>query len=230
MTEQHSVHAAHLAAEGAEAARSIFGEVVHHPVEVVTAVSLSVAALLTSWSAYQAAIWDGVESAQYNQADALRTKSARLATRAGQLEAIDILSFSQWLNAYAVGNTKLESFYRERFRPEFAPAFKDWSATRPRENPNAPPTPFVMPSYQSAAMRQADALEVQASETFDKGEDAKRDSNHFIQITVVLASAMFFGGIVQVFKVRRVRLALMAVSVLTCAWALVRVISLPIHH
>ncbi|HEX5264510.1 MAG TPA: hypothetical protein VFW13_13340 [Phenylobacterium sp.] len=230
MTEQHSVHAAHLATESAEAARGIFEEVVHHPVEVVTAISLSVAALLTSWSAYQAAIWDGVESAQYNKADAMRTKSARMATRSGQLEAIDILSFSQWLNAYAAGNTKLQAFYHQRFRPEFAPAFNDWIATKPDDNPAAPPTPFVMPSYQSAAMREADTLEVQAGEAFDKGEEAKRDSNHFIQITVVLASAMFFGGIVQVFKVRRVRLALMAVSVLTCAWALVRVITLPIHH
>jgi hypothetical protein len=230
MTEQHSVHAAHLASESVEAARGVLGEVVHHPVEVVTAISLSVAALLTSWSAYQAAVWDGVESAQYNQADALRTKSARMATRAGQLEAIDILSFSQWLNAYAAGDKKLDAFYRERFRPEFTPAFNDWMATRPHDNPNAPQTPFVMPSYESAAMRQADALEVQASATFDKGEQAKRDSNEFIQITVVLASAMFFGGIVQVFRFARVRVALMAVSVLTCLWSLVRVISLPIHH
>ena len=230
MTEQHSAHAAHLASESAEAARGLLGEVVRHPTEVVTAVSLSVAALLTSWSAYQGAVWDGVEAAQYNRADALRTASARMATRAGQLEAIDILSFSQWLNAYAVDNKPLEAFYRERFRPEFAPAFKAWVATKPQDNPGAPPTPFVMPSYQSAAARQADALEVRAGETFDKGEQAKHDSNQFIQVTVVLASAMFFGGIVQVFRMPRVRVALMAVSLLTCAWALARVVSLPIHH
>jgi hypothetical protein len=230
VTEQHSVHAAHLASESAEAAHGIVGEVVRHPIEVATAVCLSVAALLTSWSAYQAAIWDGVESSQFNQADALRTKSARMATRAGQLQAIDVLTFSQWLNAYTAGNTKLETFYRQRFRPEFAPAFKDWVATRPQTNPGAPSTPFVMPSYQSAAMRQADALDGQASEAFDTGEHAKHDSNAFIQITVVLASAMFFGGIVQVFRMRRVRVALMAVSVITCIWALVRVVTLPIHH
>jgi hypothetical protein len=230
MTEQHSVHAAHLASESAHTAREMLGEVAHHPVEIVTAVSLSVAALLTSWSAYQAAIWDGVESAQYNRALAMRTQSARLATRAGQLEAIDILAFSQWLNAYAVKNVKLETFYRERFRAEFAPAFQDWLATKPHDNPNAPPTPFVLPSYQSAALRQSDALERQADGMFDQGEQAKVDSNHFIQVTVVLASAMFFGGIVQVFRMPRVRVGLMAVSVLTCGWALMRVVSLPIHH
>ncbi|HEY1425703.1 MAG TPA: hypothetical protein VGF50_03445 [Caulobacteraceae bacterium] len=230
MTEQHSVHAAHRASESAHVAREMLGEVAHHPVEVVTAVSLSVAALLTSWSAYQGAVWDGIEAAQYNRADALRTQSARMATRAGQLEAIDILGFSQWLNAYAVNNKQLETFYRQRFRPEFAPAFKNWMATRPHDNPGAPPTPFVMPSYQSAAMRQADTLEVQAGETFEAGEQAKRDSNEFIQVTVVLASAMFFGGIGQVFRMPRVRVGLMAVSVLTCAWALAKVVSLPIHN
>jgi hypothetical protein len=228
MTER-SVRAAHMAHDSAHAAHGMLGQVVHHPIEVATAVMLGVAALLTSWSAYQAAIWDGVEAAQYNRADALRTQAARMATRAGQLEVIDILSFSQWLNAYAVDNTRLESFYRERFRPEFAPAFKDWLATHPHVNPNAPPTPFVMPSYQSAALRQADALEGQAQAAFDKGEQADRDSNEFIQVTVVLASAMFFGGIVQVFRMPRVRIGLMVVAALTCIWALVKVISLPIH-
>ena len=224
MTEHH----AHLAHHSHEPGTNVLGEIIEHPVEVITAVSLSVAALLTSWSAYHAAIWDGVESAQFERALALRTQSAQLATRAGQLQAIDVFVFSQWLNAYAVNNQPLTDFYQARFRPEFKPAFDAWTATNPRQNPDAPPYPFAMPQYRLAATAQSEALERQATQMFDSGEEAKRHSNAFIQITVVLASAMFFGGIVQVFKMRHVRLTLMAVSVLTCLWALFRVATLPI--
>ena len=47
---------------------------------------------------------------------------------------------------------------------EFEPAFDAWIATRPRENPNAPLSPFAMPQYRLAASTQADALESQAGE------------------------------------------------------------------
>ncbi|HWF76068.1 MAG TPA: hypothetical protein VN694_02725 [Caulobacteraceae bacterium] len=229
MTEQHSVHAAHLATESVHAAHGILEEVVRHRVEVVTAISLSVAALLTSWSAYQAAIWDGVESAQFTRAEFLRTEAATLTTRAGQLEGFDIFLFSQWLDAYATRNEPLQTFYQARFRGEFAPVFKAWVATQPLKNPTAPSSPFVMPQYKLAATAQSEAKERQAEEAFGRGEEARRHSNGFIQITVVLASAMFFGGIVQVFKMRHVRFFLMAVSLLTCLWGLIRVVALPIQ-
>jgi hypothetical protein len=228
MSDPH--RAFHVEAPDAEARDdSLLGTIVGHPMEVVTAVSLSVAALLTSWAAYQAALWDGAESAEYSRANVQRTEAAQLATRAGQLEAMDVLTSMQWLNAYAAGDAKLQAFYRARLRPEFVPAFEAWLATDPRNNPNAPASPFVMPQYQSAAQKQADALEAQAEAGLDRGELAKHHSNEFIQVTVVLASAMFFGGIVQVFKIRRVRFALVGVSVLTCLWALVKVITLPVH-
>ncbi len=219
---------AHAGNAAREPATSVIGEIIEHPVEVVTAVSLSVAALLTSWSAYHAAIWDGVESAQFTRAEALRTQSAQLATRGGQLQGFDIFVTGQWLNAYADGNQRLQDFYRARVRPEFKPAFDAWLASKPLQNPNAPASPFVMPQYRLATSDQSAAAERQAAQAFTRGEQAKTDSNAFIQITVVLASAMFFGGIGQVFKIRRVRLALMTVSVLTCLWALVRVVMLPI--
>ena len=226
MTE-HQAHVAHHAHH--EPRASVLGEILEHPVEVVTAVSLSLAALLTSWSAYHAAVWDGVESAQFTRATELRTDSARLATHAGQLQGFDIFVFGQFLNAYAGGDKRLADFYQARFRREFVPAFDAWAASKPLQNPKAPASPFVLPQYQLAAAAQADQLARQADAAFERAEAAKTHSNAFIQITVVLASAMFFGGIGQVFKMLRVRLFLMAVSLLTCLWGLIRVISLPIQ-
>ena len=67
--------------------------------------------------------WNGSQLASGDSATALRTTSTRNSTRAGQERLVDLELFTIWLSAYARRDTVLERFYRERFRPEFAPAF-----------------------------------------------------------------------------------------------------------
>lgn len=197
-------------------------------IEVVAAVSLSLAALLTSWSVYQSARWTTVQAADYARTGALRTRWATASNAADQLEAEDIFQFSQWLNAYASSNQALQTFYHARFRPEFRAAFDAWVASNPHDNPNAPPTPFVMPEYQVAARGEAQGLDGQAEAMFKSGQQAKDTGDSFVEGNVILASAMFFGGIAQVFRFRVVRMLLIAVSVAACFFGALRVLTLPI--
>ena len=66
---------------------------------------------------------------------------------------IDVALFTQWVDAYARDETELAAFYRKRFRAEFQPAFDAWVATKPRTNPRAPLSPFVMPRVQARGRR-----------------------------------------------------------------------------
>lgn len=52
--------------------------------EVVTAILLSIVAVATAWSGYQATRWAGEESTRYAEASALRVESTRDSTQAGQ--------------------------------------------------------------------------------------------------------------------------------------------------
>ena len=72
---------------------------------------------------------------------------------------IDVALFTQWIDAYAQDEAELTSFYRKRFRDEFEPAFEAWIATKPRQNPKAPLSPFAMPQYRLAASTEAERLE-----------------------------------------------------------------------
>jgi hypothetical protein len=76
---------------------------------------------------------------------------------------IDVAHFTQWVDAFATGETELADFYRRRFRDEFEPAFEAWVATRPRQNPSAPLSPFAMPQYQLADTKEAERLENEAT-------------------------------------------------------------------
>jgi hypothetical protein len=41
-----------------------------------------------------------------------------------------VATFMQWVDSYARDEAQLVSFYQERFRQEFNPAFNAWIATR----------------------------------------------------------------------------------------------------
>jgi hypothetical protein len=197
-------------------------------IEIVTVISLSIAALLTSWAGYQAALWDGQQAMHYSRANSIRTAAAGMETASNQLTLLDIFQFAEWTNAYAAGDQRLEAFYRARFRPEFKPAFEAWAATRPQQYIASPETPFTMPQYHLATRGQSKALLAKAEAEMTAGQRANRTGDAFVQATVVLAIAMFFGGVGQVFKLRAVRLVLMAGSVLACVLGLIKVLSLPI--
>ena len=62
---------------------------------------------------------------------------------------------------------------------------------------------------------------------FDKGQSDNSISDHYVQASVILASALFFGGIGQVFHKPRVRLTLIAVAAVACVYATTRIFQLP---
>jgi len=196
--------------------------------EGAIALSLSVAALTTTWSTYQAALWDGEQAANYSLANGFRIEASRLAARADTLQAVDIELFSSWLDAKAAGETQLQAFYYARFRPDFRPAFNAWTALKPLENPDAPQGPFMMAEYQSPEREEAEALETKAQATFDEGQRDNDIGDIYVQATVVLASGLFFGGICQMFKRRRVRMGLALLSVAACTIGVIRTLTLPI--
>ena len=130
--------------------------------KVITAIMLSIVAVATAWSGYQAARWDGFQFTEYAQASALRVLSTRDSTMAGQVRLYDITAVNNWINAYTQGNTTLATLYEKRFRPEFKPTFEAWLALDPFNNPNAPPGPLFMPQYKLSLEEQANQLDAQA--------------------------------------------------------------------
>ena len=108
----------------------------HEVVEILATLLLAVAAVATAWSSYQANRWNGEQVKAGSRTNALRMDK-RPAPRACRRPRpkIDVATFIQWTNAYTTDNTKLQDFYRARFRDDFKPAFDAWIATKPLQNP-----------------------------------------------------------------------------------------------
>ena len=86
-----------------------------------------------------------------------------------------------------------------------------------------------MPQYQRHD-REAQVADAKATAVLRAGQAANQISDRFSQGNVMLAMAMFFAGIAQVFRIDHLRFALLGVAVITCVVGVVRVASLPMLH
>ena len=174
--------------------KGLFGHVYKHA-ELLATILLAIAAVATAWSSYQSARWSGVQTIDFSNANAARVESTRFSTQAGQETQIDLLTFTQWVNAYAAKEKKLSDFYFQRFRPEFKPAVEAWIATHPLTNPKAPPSPFAMPEYKLKSTGEAEKLEAEATQQSAKARQSNQRSDNYVLAVVLFAASLFFAGI-----------------------------------
>jgi hypothetical protein len=195
--------------------------------EFAATILLALTSVVTSWSGYQASLWSGIQATDYNQANALHVESTREATVAGQLAGLDVALFMAWVNARASGNDRLEQFYTKRFRPQFRQAFDEWLATQPLTNPQAPASPFTLPGYHSDHEQHARELENQAKSLFEAGHRANHYADTYVLGTVLLATVLFFCGILPQFGDFRARVFLLGIAVLLLLFGLSKILVLP---
>jgi hypothetical protein len=196
--------------------------------QVVTAIMLGVVAVATAWSGYQATRWAGEQSTLYAQASALRVEATRDSTLAGQLRLNDFISVNNWLNAYVMGNTKLANVFQKRFTPELQVAFAAWLATNPFNNPNAQPGPLFMPQYKISLETKANQLDIQAANTFDKGQAAKEQGDAYVLNTVFLATVLFLTAIAENFQWNTVRAVILAIALVMLLIGIYHLIIYPV--
>jgi hypothetical protein len=89
--------------------------------ELLATLLLALATVATAWSGYQASRWNGEQAKAFSRASARRIESARSDSLANAQTQIDVATFTQWVDAFARGETELADFYFKRFRAEFKP-------------------------------------------------------------------------------------------------------------
>lgn len=120
------------------------------------------------------------------------------------------------------------TFYRERFRDEFKPAFEAWQAMDPLRNPQAPPTPFRLPQYRVHESLRAADLAKEADRLFDLGRQANQQGDNYVLTSVVLSSVLFLGGIASNFDRRAVRGGMMTIAAILLAIGLHNIVTFPV--
>jgi uncharacterized MAPEG superfamily protein len=215
--------------------------------EILEAVVVAVAAVLTAWAAFQATKWSGVQADDYSRASAARTQSSQASVRAGQLSVIDVNTFTAWVAAIAAEqragqNSGLSpggrytpqpgtesAFLYERFRPEFKTAVDAWLAMSPLSNPRAAPTPFALPEYKVADADRAAQLEQQADGFATRAREANQRGDNYVLMTIVFASVLVLLGIGSKMDTFRARAFLFTTACVTLVTAVIVLFTFPIE-
>jgi hypothetical protein len=174
-------------------------------VELAATILLSVAAVATAWSSYQATRWNGEQAKAASRTNAIRIDAARAQGLAQAQTQVDVATFTQWVDAFARDETMLADFYFERFRAEFKPAVEAWIAERPLRNPDAPLTPFAMPQYRLAATAEAERLDAEAALSAAVVQRNIQRASNYVLAAVLFAVSLFFAGLSTKLSDRRLR-------------------------
>jgi hypothetical protein len=194
----------------------------------VATVLLALATVATAWSGYQASRWNGEQAKAFSRGNAARIESTRASGLADAQTQIDVATFTQWVNAYALEQTELADFYFRRFREEFKPALNAWVATRPLRNPDAPLTPFAMPQYQLAAREEAERLEAEAEAFAAQARTNVQRATNYVLGVVLFATALFFAGMSTRLRTQRLRVVLLAFGLVVFVGTFVWIATSPV--
>lgn len=184
----------------------------NHRMEILTVILVSLVVVTIAWSAYQATLWGGIQTFKLADANRAGREAAELNLRQGQMSMVDAAMFFQYVNALSNNDQKLADFYFERFRPDFKPAVQAWLDTKPLENPDAPPHPFVMEEYKRALADQADQAEQMAKSKMDEAQQANQNSDNYVLFTVVYTAVLFIGSITTRFSSKRLNQACLVIG------------------
>lgn len=183
-----------------------------HVREVLTVVVLAVTAVLTAWSVFEASQWGGEMSIAFSKASSARIEASRHASQADAARGYDLQTFAVWVQAVAEGDEPLAAFVRQRFSPHFGPAVDEWLATQPLQDPSAPASPFVMPSYEPPGTAEAAAADARAEDLFARGLVLDERSDRYTFLTVLFALVLFFASLSTRGRTERVRWVLLGVA------------------
>lgn len=182
-------------------------------IEMAEAFVLATVAVMTAWSGYQATEWDALSAKHYVHANRITVMAQEKATLAGQERLYDIITFASWMSAKTARDERLAALFEGRFRPEYATAFKAWTALDPDHNPAAPPGPIFMPQYISALNAEAVTLSHDAEQSLELGVSARETGGRYVRVTVLLATVLFLTALGQRFRIMAPRVGILAVAI-----------------
>ena len=195
--------------------------------ELIVAIILSVTAVATAWSAFQAGKWGGAMTVAFNEAAVDRTVAASDIAQASRDITGDRATFSSYVLALAGSDPAAADILFEEFRDSVKPLVAEWTAADPLNSPDVP-SPFDDPAYtvpDTVAMAEQALTAAEAHTT--EALDARSNVGNYTLTTVMFAVVLFLAGLSRQFKSRPVSIGLGVVALVLLVLGIGVLIALP---
>lgn len=195
-------------------------------IEVIVAVLLGVAAVVTTWSSFQSGQLSGRVQSNFSQGIRIADEASQAYNTAVANDIRDRSLFLEFAKAAEADDEATAQYvFQTLMSPELAAAVEWWS-DQPDESGFDSPFVDENPAWSNEAFETAQALDAEAQSQFDEAERIGGEADDFERLSVVLALALFFLGIAGLSRQRRVMLGLAACGSVIVLYALVRVMVL----
>ncbi len=179
--------------------------------EILAAVILSITAVATAFSAFQAGKWGGAMTVSFNEASIDRTIAAADIAQASRDISGDRANFGNYILALSGGDERTAEILFVEFRDEVQPLITDWLSRDPFSGPYIG-SPFDTPDYPIATILEEAIESLTASEAHtSEALDARGNVGDYTLMTVLFAVVLFLAGLSRQFRTR-ISLALVAIA------------------
>ena len=210
------------------AARRRRSPIADRPLEIIAVLLLGVATIGSAWCGYQATRWNSEQADAARLSSDDRVEASRLFGLAVQAVSYDSNMAAEYAQAVSTGNERLQQFYRESLiRPQFLPILDQWEAEI-AAGATGVANLLQDQEYLDSQLADYRAAEASAVAESEKSVEAGDNSEKFVQMTLMLAGALFFAGVTTSFRWSFARITLLAGSALLIAYAASQIANLPV--
>ena len=178
--------------------------------EVLIAVALGMAAILTAYAAYQTSLADGDTLKAFQEGSAIYDDANQQYLEGNQQIANDVNVFVQYAVAVQQDDADLAAYIKSGLMDEALVAgTEEWE-----EAEGDLPSPIEAESYTVAPYEEAEKLVAQGDALFGEANEKDKEGDSYTLATVILAIALFFGGVAGVTRSHLISVTMTVFTVL----------------
>lgn len=194
--------------------------------EIVIAILLGIAAILTAWSTFQSAQLGGAVTAAYSEGIRLSDTASQAFNDASATDIADEALFLEFAKASNAGDEATADYIYSSLMSEDLAAAIDWWLEQPDSAGYG--TPFVEenPAWSTAAYDDAAAIDEEAQAKFDEATEKDGLGSEFDVLSIIIAISLFLFGVASLVRQQRIKVGLGAIGAVILVYSAIRLIQL----
>jgi hypothetical protein len=194
--------------------------------EIVLAILLGVAAILTAWSTFQSAQLGSAMTAAYSEGIRVSDAASQAFNDASAADVADQALFLEFAKSAQAGDEDTAAYIHDSLMSAELAAAVDWWSEQPDSSGYDTPFTEDNPNWSTAMYDDAAALDADAQAQFDEAKDKDALGSNFDILAIIIALSLFLFGVASLVRQERIKIGLGAVGAVILVFSIVRLLQL----
>ena len=194
--------------------------------EIVLAILLGVAAILTAWSTFQSAQLGSAMTAAYSEGIRISDAASQAFNDASAVDVADQALFLEFAKSAQAGDEDTAGYIHDSLMSAELAAAVDWWSEQPDSSGYDTPFTEDNPNWSTALYDDAAALDADAQAQFDEAKEKDAIGGDFDILAIIIALALFLFGIASLVRQERIKIGLGVVGTVILVFSVIRLIQL----